>query len=72
MTVLELYHNGIISYLYNKGLMSGSTLSYIEYYTRYLELRKNSKGYRESVRILSGEFGVSETTIKKAIKILNN
>jgi HTH domain len=72
MNVLELYRNGIIDYLYHKGLLSGSTLSYIEYYMRYQELRKNSKGYRESVRILSQEFGVSETTIKKAIKILNN
>jgi len=72
MNVLELYQNGIIDYLYHKGLLSGSTLSYIEYYMRYQELRKNSKGYRESVRTLSREFGVSETTIKKAIKILNN
>ncbi len=72
MNVLELYQNGIIDYLYHKGLLSGSTLSYIEYYRRYLELRGNSKGYRESVRTLSREFGVSETTIKKAIKILNN
>ncbi len=71
MNVLELYRTGIIDYLY-KGLLSGSTLSYIEYYMRYQELRKNSRGYRESVRILSSEFGVSETTIKKAIKILNN
>jgi hypothetical protein len=72
MNVLELYQNGIIDYLYHKGLLSGSTLSYIEYYMRYQELRRNSRGYRESVRMLSREFGVSETTIKKAIKILNN
>jgi hypothetical protein len=72
MNVLELYQNGIIDYLYHKGLLSGSTLSYIGYYMRYQELRKNSRGYRESVRMLSREFGVSETTIKKAIKILNN
>jgi len=72
MNVLELYQNGIIEYLYHKGLLSGSTLSYIEYYLRYQELRRNSRGYRESVRMLSREFGVSETTIKKAIKILNN
>jgi hypothetical protein len=72
MNVLELYQNGIIDYLYHKGLLSGSTLSYIEYYMRYQELRRNRRGYRESVRMLSREFGVSETTIKKAIKILNN
>jgi len=43
MNVLELYRNGIIDYLYHKGLLSGSTLSYIEYYMRYQELRKNSR-----------------------------
>jgi hypothetical protein len=72
MRVLELYQNGVIEYLYQKGLLSGSTLSYIEYYKKYLEHRALGRGYRESVRHLTKEFGVSETTIKKAIKIMNN
>lgn len=72
MRVLELYHSGVIEYLYQKGLLSGSTLSYIEYYKKYLEYRSLGRGYRESVRLLTKDFGVSETTIKKAIKILNN
>jgi hypothetical protein len=72
MKVLELYHTGVIDYLYNKGLLSASTLSYIEYYIKYLEYRGEGKGYRESVRLLSKEFEVSETTIKKAIKIMKS
>jgi hypothetical protein len=72
MRVLELYENGIIEYLYHKGLLSGSTLSYIEYFKRYQQCRNQGMGYRESVRTLSKEFGVSETTIKKAVKLMNN
>jgi hypothetical protein len=72
MKVLDLYESGVIDYLYNKGLLSASTLSYIKYYIRYLECRSTGKGYRESVRILSKEFQVSETTIKKAIKIMGS
>jgi len=70
MSVMDLYQRGIIVYLFNKGLVSGSTLAYVEYYTRYLEERKDGKKYRESVRTLSKEFRVSETTIKKAIKVV--
>jgi hypothetical protein len=70
MSVLDLYQRGIIVYLFNKGLVSGSTLAYVEYYTRYLEERGHGKKYRESVRCLSKEFRVSETTIKKAIKVV--
>ena len=70
MSVLDLYQRGIIGYLFNNGLVSGSTLAYVEYYTRYLEERGLGKKYRESVRTLSKEFRVSETTIKKAIKVV--
>jgi predicted transcriptional regulator len=52
--------------------VSGSTLAYVEYYTRYLEERELGKKYRESVRCLSKEFRVSETTIKKAIKVVKD
>jgi hypothetical protein len=72
MSVLDLYQRGIIGYLFNKGLVSGSTLAYVEYYTRYLEEREHGKKYRESVRSLSKEFRVSETTIKKAIKVVKD
>lgn len=72
MKVLELYENGVIEFLHNKGLLSASTLSYIRYYMKYLDYRGAGKGYRQSVRLLSNEFQVSETTIKKAIKIMNS
>lgn len=71
MSILDLHQNGVIEYLFNKGLLSGSTLAYVEYYKRYRQERLAGKRYRESIRQLSKEFGVSETTIKKAIRIVN-
>jgi hypothetical protein len=70
MSVLELYQRGIISFLHSKGLVSSSTLTYVEYYKRFLQERNRGVGYRESVRRLSLEFKVSETTIKKAVRII--
>jgi DNA-binding GntR family transcriptional regulator len=37
-----------------------------------MEEREHGKKYRESVRCLSKEFRVSETTIKKAIKVVKD
>lgn len=70
MSVLELYQRGIISFLHSKGLVSSSTLTYVEYYKRFLQERNRGLGYRESVRKLSLEFKVSETTIKKAVRVI--
>lgn len=70
MSILELHHHGIINYLFSRGLLSGSILAYVEYYTRYKQERLSGNGYRESVRRLSKEFGVSETTIKKAVRLV--
>ena len=70
MSVIDLYQNGVIGYLFQKGLLSGSTIAYVEYYQRFQQQHQQGMKYRESVRILSQEFGVSETTIKKAIKVV--
>ena len=72
MSILELYQHGIISYLFRKGLLSGSTLAYVEYYKRYEQERSSGAGYRESIRRLSKEFHVSETTIKKAVRLVQD
>jgi pimeloyl-CoA synthetase len=70
MKILELHQNGVMDYLHKKGLLSSSTLTYIEYYKRFLQERNAGNGYRESIRRLTREFGVSETTIKKAVRIM--
>jgi transposase-like protein len=51
------------------GLLSGSTLAYIDYYNQYQQERSSGTGYRESIRRVSQTHGVSETTVKKAIRL---
>lgn len=70
MSVLELNNQGVITYLFKNGLVSSSMVSYINYYERFLAYRNMGKTYRESVRLLSEENNVSETTIKKAVRIM--
>jgi hypothetical protein len=70
MNVIQLQEQGIIGYLFRNGMVSSSMVSYIEYYGRYRAYRGEGKTYRESIRILSEENRVSETTIKKAVRII--
>ncbi len=66
-----MYHHGIINFLFKAGLLSGSALAYVEYFKRYQQERAVGAGYRESIRRTSREFGISETTVKKAIRLFN-
>jgi hypothetical protein len=70
MSVLELNNQGVIIYLFKNGLVSSSMVSYINYYERFLVYRNMGKTYRESIRLLSEENNVSETTIKKAVRLM--
>lgn len=72
MTILDLYQRGVIDFLHQKGLLSRSMLAYVEYYKRFVQERELGAGYRESVRKLSKEYRVSETTIKKAVRVIHN
>ena len=69
-TLLELYHNGTLDYLVRTRVVSTTILSYIQYYEDFQELKREGKTYRESVRLLSIQHHVSETTIKKGIRIV--
>jgi hypothetical protein len=72
MSVVELYENGTISYLFQKGLVSPSIPAYIEYFIKFSSYRSDGRTYRESIDILSKEFHVSGTTIKKGIRTIKN
>lgn len=69
-TLLELYHNGTLDYLVRTRVVSTTILSYIQYYEDFQGLKREGRTYRESVRLLSLQHHVSETTIKKGIRIV--
>jgi hypothetical protein len=70
MSVIDLYHNGTINYLFKRGLISQTVPTYIDYFMRFSSYRNEGMTYREAVSRLSQECSVSETTIKKAIKTI--
>lgn len=71
-SLMELYHNGTIDYLVRTRIVSTTILSYIQYYEDFMDLKMQGKTYRESVRLLSNQHHVSETTIKKGIRIVTS
>ncbi len=70
-TLMDLYYDGVMDYLIRTRIVSPTILSYIQYYEGYNRLKCEGKNYRESVRLLSERHRVSETTIKKGIRVVH-
>lgn len=70
ISLMDLHNNGTIDYLVRTRVVSTTILSYIHYFEDFTELKLQGKTYREAVRMLSGQHHVSETTIKKGIRIV--
>jgi hypothetical protein len=70
MTIVELYENGTITYLFRNGLVSPSIPTYIEYFIKFSSYRNSGRTYREAIGLLSQEYHVSGTTVKKAIRTI--
>jgi len=68
MTVQELYHTGHIKLLFNRCLLSADVLAYFDYVAHYEALRGGGTTYREAVYLTANRFGVSESTIKRAVR----
>jgi len=70
MDVQELYDNGTIKYLYNKGLISIDVLCYFEYVDYYQQRRYEGLNYTNAVLETSEKFSVSVSTVKRAVRTL--
>jgi hypothetical protein len=69
MSLIELYDNGTIKTLCEKGLISCTMISYFDYYKAFKAHRKTCS-YREAVMMASVECRVSESTIERAVRKL--
>jgi hypothetical protein len=69
MTLIELYNNGTIKQLCSKGIVSVNTLAYFDYYFAFQSHRKASS-YREAVMLTSLQFKVSESTVERAVRTI--
>lgn len=71
-TLKDLYNNGVIKMLCQKGLVSITSLSYLNYYNTFSEYRAGGKTFRDSVSLTSVDYKVHEDTIKRAVRIVKN
>lgn len=69
MNLIELYNSGVIKHLCQKGLISPSTVAYFDYFKAFENNRKTCS-YREAVMMTALEFKVSESTIERAVRML--
>ena len=69
MSLIELYNDGTIKALCDKGLISVTTVAYFDYYKAFMVHRRISS-YREAIMMTSIEFKVSERTIERAVSML--
>lgn len=70
MSVKELYENGTIKFLYNKGVVSIDVLCYFQYMDHYNTCRAMGEGYNMAINSTSDRFNVSQSTIKRAVRLL--
>ena len=69
---MDLYHEGYLDHLVKFGIVSPSIPSYIRIYLEFNECRGTGETYRNSVKRLAQRNRISETTIKKAIRLIQN
>jgi hypothetical protein len=71
MTLLEYHEKGIIKDLFNKGIISINHITYFRYYEVWEAYRKQGYSKNKSYKFASDECGRCESTIRKAVRIIN-
>lgn len=69
-TLIKLQTNNLLKDCIDKGLISLIYLDYMKIYNEYKLLRTLNKSKMECYTDLSEQYSVSETTIRKIIKLL--
>lgn len=70
MTIQELYETGHIKLLFNRGLLSADVLGYFDYVDHYSALKASGMGYRKSIEATALRFRVSDSTVKRAVRLV--
>lgn len=71
MTLDELYKQGAIDLLHNRGLLDSGVLRYFKYHEAYTKYRNDGKRYVDAIILASIQYNVSESTVKRAVKALS-
>lgn len=71
MTLDELYKQGAIKLLHDRGLLDSGVLRYFKYHEAYTKHRNDGKRYTDAIILTSIQYNVSEKTIKRAVRALS-
>jgi hypothetical protein len=70
MNIQELYDNGTIKFLYNRGMISIDVLCYFEYVQYYRERRSAGSNYTNAILDTAEKYQISTSTVKRALRTL--
>lgn len=70
MTLIEYFKAGHIKELYMKGAINVNFMTYFRYYEVYEAYKNQGYSNNKSYTFASDECGCSESTIRRAVKIL--
>lgn len=70
MTLLEYFQAGYIKELYTKGAICVNFMTYFRYYEVYQAYKNKGYSNNKAYQFASDECGCSESTIRRAVKIL--
>ena len=70
--LLELKASGDLKILYDAGWVSFTADTYANYYMKFLEYRDTGNGKMDSYQLVADDFGISNATVREAIKRLKN
>lgn len=71
MTLLDYFKQGIIKELFTKGVVNINYMTYFRYYQVYEAYKAKGLSKRQAILFTSDECGCSESTIKRAIRVIN-
>lgn len=70
MTMLELYENGVMDFLVKNGALNIDRYAYKRYYDVWKAYKKQGLSNNKAYTYASDETGVSEITVRKAVKFV--
>jgi hypothetical protein len=68
--ILELFQNGTMKQLFDRGIISVNIYTYYRYYQVYQAYKAKGHSNNKAYQFASDECGISEVTIRKAVKLI--
>lgn len=70
MTLIDYFENGTIKDLYKKGAINVNFITYFRYYKVWKAYKEKGHSNNKSYLFAADECGCSESTVRRAIRVL--